>query len=145
MVMTMATAFVPPRYLLDTNICIYIIKKKPLQVFEYFRTKSSGEIAISSITGAELAYGVSKSESGKNQFLLNKFLSPLEIMPFDDTAMWHYGEIRAILEMQGRPIGPLDTLIAAHARALNCTLVTNNTREFERVPGLLLENWVADQ
>lgn len=141
----MMSPLMPPRYMLDTNICIYILKKKPPQVFERFRKIGHGQIAISSITGAELAFGAIKSESGKQSLVLHKFLAPLEIMPFDDMAMWHYGEIRAALQKQGQPIGPLDMLIAAHARALNCTLVTNNVREFERVPGLHLENWVDGQ
>lgn len=134
-----------PRYLLDTNICIYIINRKPPEVFRHFDGLSVGDIAISSITGAELAHGVAKSGSPRNQQALDKFLTPLDILPFDMQAMQHYGRLRAQLERQGMPIGPLDTLIAAHALALGCTLVTNNLREFERVPGLALENWVPDQ
>lgn len=134
-----------PRYLLDTNICIYIINRKPPEVFRHFDGLSVGEIAISSITGAELAHGVAKSGSPRNQQALEKFLTPLDILPFDAQAMQHYGRLRAQLEKQGTPIGPLDTLIAAHALALGCTLVTNNLREFERVPGLSLENWAPDR
>lgn len=131
-----------PRFLLDTNICIYIINKKPPEIFERFSRHAIGSIAISSITGAELHYGVSKSGSAKNQQALAKFLAPLEVLPFDDTAMQHYGRLRAQLERKGTPIGPMDLLIAAHALSLGLTLVSNNTREFERVPDLRLENWV---
>lgn len=131
-----------PRYLLDTNICIYIINRKPAGVFQHFEGLHVGDIAISSITGAELAYGVAKSGSTRNQQALEKFLAPLDIIPFDAATMRHYGLLRTRLEQQGTPIGPLDMLIAAHALALGCTLVTNNLREFERVPSLQLENWV---
>ena len=137
-----ATAVVTPRYLLDTNICVYIINRRPPHVFDHFVGRQIGEIAISSITGAELAFGVAKSGSARNQAALDKFLAPLDILPFDVDAMRCYGPLRSELERQGRPIGALDMLIAAHALALGCTLVTNNTREFERVPGLRLENWV---
>lgn len=134
-----------PRYLLDTNICIYIINRKPPEVFRHFEGLSVGDIAISSITGAELAHGVAKSGSPRNQQALEKFLMPLDILAFDTMAMHHYGRLRTQLERLGTPIGPLDTLIAAHALALGCTLVTNNLREFERVPGLPLENWAQDR
>lgn len=134
-----------PRYLLDTNICIYIINRKPPEVFRHFEGLSVGDIAISSITGAELAHGVAKSGSPRNQQALEKFLMPLDILAFDTMAMHHYGRLRTQLERLGPPIGPLDTLIAAHALALGCTLVTNNLREFERVPGLPLENWAQDR
>jgi tRNA(fMet)-specific endonuclease VapC len=132
---------VSPLYLLDTNICIYIINRRPPKVFEHFVGKPYGQVAISSITGAELSFGVAKSGSARNQQALDKFLAPLEILPFDGAAMHRYGELRADLERTGRPIGALDTLIAAHALALGATLVTNNIREFERVPALPLENW----
>ena len=134
-----------PRYLLDTNICIYIINRKPPEVFRHFEGLSVGDIAISSITGAELAHGVAKSGSPRNQQALEKFLMPLDILAFDTMAMHHYGRLRTQLERLGTPIGPLDTLIAAHALALGCTLVTNNLREFERVHGLPLENWAQDR
>lgn len=138
-----STAQTTLRYLLDTNICIYLINRRPAHVFHRFEGLAMGEVGISSITGAELAYGVAKSDSARNQQALEKFLAPLEVIAFDATAMHHYGQIRAQLEKQGAPIGPLDTLIAAHALALGCTLVTNNLREFERVPGLASENWMA--
>lgn len=131
-----------PRYLLDTNTCIYIINRHPEAVFARFAGLRAGEVGISSITGAELDFGVAKSGSKRNRLALDKFLAPLEILPFDDNAMHEYGPLRAHLERKGTPIGALDTLIAAHALALSCTLVTNNLREFKRVPKLRLENWV---
>jgi tRNA(fMet)-specific endonuclease VapC len=131
-----------PSFLLDTNICIYIINRRPPEVFDHFVGRRIGEVAISSITGAELSFGVAKSGSQRNQWALDKFLAPLEILPFDEAAMRRYGPLRSQLERQGQPIGALDLLIAAQALALGCTLVTNNRREFERVPGLALENWV---
>jgi tRNA(fMet)-specific endonuclease VapC len=130
------------RYLLDTNTCIYIINRRPLQVFERFAGLRFGEIAISSITGAELAYGVAKSGSQRNQQALDKFLSPLEILSFDEAAMRCYGALRSRLERRGTPIGSLDSLIAAHALSLGATLVSNNLREFQRIEGLALENWL---
>lgn len=130
--------------MLDTNICIYIIKKKPISVINRLQTFSVSEIAISSITLFELEYGVYKStQPDKNKLALMEFLSPIEIMPFDDNAAKEYGEIRAVLEKTGTPIGPLDNLIAAHAKALNCILVTNNESEFKRIKNLKIENWVS--
>ncbi len=128
-------------YLLDTNICIYIINAKPLQVLDRFREESLGAIALSSVSAAELAYGVIKSGSERNQRALEMFLSPLEILPFEEKAIWEYGRVRSDLEQIGQPIGALDTMIAAHALSINAILVTNNTREFGRVHGLRLENW----
>lgn len=130
------------KYLLDTNICIYIINRRPAQVFERFEALRAGDVGVSSITAAELAFGVAKSGSERNQAALQKFLAPLEIMPFGEDAVWHYGRLRAQLERQGQAIGSLDTLIAAHALALEVTLVTDNGGEFARVPGLRCENWV---
>jgi tRNA(fMet)-specific endonuclease VapC len=129
--------------LLDTNICIHIINAKPLEVLARFRQYRLGEIGISSVVAAELAYGVAKSQSARNRAALEAFMTVLEILPFDDKAIWCYGEVRAQLERRGQPIGALDTMIAAHALSLNATLVTNNTYEFERVAGLRLENWVT--
>jgi tRNA(fMet)-specific endonuclease VapC len=128
--------------LLDTNICIYIINRRPIAVFDRFEGLKVGQVAISSITGAELSFGVEKSGSPRNRQALDKFLAPLEILAFDEAAMRAYGSLRSHLEGQGTPIGSMDMLIAAHALALDATLITNNTREFERVPGLALENWV---
>lgn len=131
------------KYLLDTNICIYIIKQKPIEVFAKFQSLEIGSIGISSITLAELQYGVRKSAKvEKNLEALEKFISPMEIFDFDQEATHTYGIIRADLESRGLSIGPLDTLIAAHALSRNLTLVTNNEREFKRVNGLTVENWV---
>jgi len=130
-------------FLLDTNICIYIIKNQPISVIEKFRSISIGNIGISSITLAELQYGVMKSSNQeKNQNALNNFLVPLEIIGFDYFASVEYGKIRAILEKKGTPIGPLDMLIGAHAISLGITLVTNNHKEFNKIEGIKIENWV---
>ncbi len=128
-------------YMLDTNICIYVINSRPAIVLERFRLERLGDIVISSVTAAELAFGVVKSGSARNRLALEMFLSTLEILPFDESAIWHYGDLRTDLERRGQPIGTLDTMIAAHALTTNTILVTNNTREFERVPELRLENW----
>lgn len=129
-------------YLLDTNICIYVINNKPIQVFEKFKQFQLGQLAVSSITASELTFGVEKSGSEKNKQALNKFLMPLDIMPYDEQAIWHYARLRQNLQSRGQTIGSLDMLIAAHALALDVTLVTNNIKEFERVEGLRLENWI---
>jgi len=132
------------KYLLDTNICIYIIKQKPPHVLQRFQAFTPGSIGVSTVTVAELQYGVRKSRyPTKNQAALEQFLSPLLIANFNTEAAQVYGDIRAVLEASGMPIGALDTLIAAHALSLNVTLVTNNTREFSRVVGLRIENWAA--
>ncbi len=128
--------------LLDTNICIYIINTRPPEVLVRFHRYRLGEIGLSSVVAAELAYGVAKSHSERNRKALEMFLAPLEILPFDEAAVWAYGELRATLEARGQPIGSLDTMIAAHALSLDAVLATNNTREFSRVEGLRLENWV---
>jgi len=127
--------------LLDTNICIYIINAKPIAVLERFHQFRLGDIGLSSVVAAELAFGVAKSGSERNLKALEMFLSPLEIVAFDEKAAWAYGQIRADLEQRGQTIGSMDTLIAAHALSMNAVLVTNNTREFSRVTGLHLENW----
>ncbi len=132
------------KYLLDTNICIYIIKQKPITVIQRFRSLGVSEVGISSITLSELEYGVSKSERvAQNKLALAQFSAPLEIMDYDDLAAREYGSIRARLEQLGTPIGAQDMLIGAHALALNCILVTNNVKEFARIPGLSIENWTA--
>ncbi len=128
--------------LLDTNICIYIINVRPPQILARFREHPAGSLAVSTITACELAWGVAKSQSERNQHALQMFLAPLEILPFDASVIWHYGRLRSDLERQGRAIGALDTMIAAHALALDVILVTNNTSEFSRVHGLRIENWV---
>lgn len=129
-------------YLLDTNICTYVINHKPQQVFERFRQYQLGQLAVSSITASELAFGVEKSGSERNKQALKKFLSPLEILPYDEQAVWHYAQLRHDLQSKGQTIGSLDMLIAAYALALDVVLVTNNTKEFERIERLKLENWV---
>jgi tRNA(fMet)-specific endonuclease VapC len=131
------------RYLLDTNICIYIIKNKPPQVLAKFQTLNIDDLAISSITVAELEYGVYKSQrQEQNKIALSQFLIPLETLPFDERATQAYGKIRAGLESQGIVIGSMDMLIASQAISLELILVTNNVRELSRIPGLVLENWV---
>ncbi len=132
------------RYLLDTNICIYLIKQKPLPVMDKFRSYSVGDIGVSSITVGELWYGVAKSQRRKvNGRALEQFLLSLIVSEFDEGAAELYGEIRASLEKQGSPVGALDVLIAAHALSLGVVLVTNNEREFSRVPELMVENWAG--
>ena len=131
------------KYLLDTNICIYLIKQKPQEVIERFESESLGDIGISTITVSELYYGVEKSHhQEKNRSALEQFLLPLMIIDFDYQATIYYGKVRAALERKGQVIGPLDTLIAAHALSMDTTLVTNNEKEFNRVEGLRIENWV---
>ena len=128
--------------LLDTNICIYIINAKPPGVLAHFERYRLGDVGISSVVASELAYGVAKSRSVRNRQALEMFLAPLEVLPFDEGAVWVYGDLRAELERDGRSIDALDTMIAAHALSLDATLVTNNVREFSRVPRLNLDNWV---
>lgn len=130
------------KYLLDTNMCVFVIRQKPVQVLYRFQQEPPDEIGISSVTLAELRYGADKSQSPqKNHAALDAFLLPLAVLPFDSCAADIYGNVRATLERQGTPIGPLDTLIAAHALSLGVTLVTNNMAEFSRVPGLAVEDW----
>ncbi len=131
------------RVMLDTDMCIYIIKKRPAQVEKRFRRSNPFEIGISAVTLAELEFGVAKSSRPEqNRNALIGFLAPLEIAIFDDHAAFHYGEIRAILEKEGNPIGSMDLMIASHARSLSVPLITNNAREFKKVPGLKVENWI---
>jgi tRNA(fMet)-specific endonuclease VapC len=129
-------------YLLDTNICVLLIRQKSPQVLSRLTAQGIADVCISSITAAELQYGVHKSSQiDQNQQALNQFLLPLNILPFDSAAALRHGQIRATLERQGLPIGSLDTLIAAHALSAQLTLVTNNVREFSRVAGLSIEDW----
>jgi tRNA(fMet)-specific endonuclease VapC len=131
------------KHLLDTNICIYIIRRQPAAVFARFDALAPGSVGISSITYAELAYGVAKSaRPAQNQLALQAFTAPLVVLPFDHAAAAAYGDVRAHLERKGTPIGPLDLQIAAHALSAGLVLVTNNTAEFRRVPKLRVENWV---
>lgn len=131
------------KYLLDTNICIYVIKERPRHVTERFTQYDVGDLGLSCITAAELWYGVGKSRHRRqNQQALQQFLLPLVIVDFDEHAAQAYGNLRAQLEKRGTPIGALDTLIGAQALSLGVTLVTNNEREFSRIPNLRVENWV---
>jgi tRNA(fMet)-specific endonuclease VapC len=132
------------RFLLDTNICIYIIRGKRPDVLQRLTAYSINDIGISAISVAELQFGVHKSaQPAQNQQALDQFLVPLTTLDFDYTAAVIYGQVRSYLEAQGTPIGSLDTLIAAHALSQNLTLVTNNTKEFSRVPNLMVEDWSA--
>ena len=129
-------------YLLDTNTCIYMMKNHP-PVVEHYKTNKHLGIAVSTITAAELYFGVFNSVSPeKNGANLVKFLIGLEILEFDDSAAIEYGRIRAVLRRQGTPISPMDMLIAAHAKSQELVVVTNNVQEFARIEGLELENWV---
>lgn len=129
-------------YLIDTNICIYLIKQRPAHILKKLRQFSINDIKISSISVAELQYGIAKSQrSQHNQTVLDEFLVPFEIVTFDHHHSFAYGEIRATLEKAGNPIGSMDMLIAAHALADKHTLVTNNTKEFTRIKALSVEDW----
>jgi tRNA(fMet)-specific endonuclease VapC len=132
------------RFMLDTDSCIAIIKRKPTGILQRLTSLEPGEAGISAITLAELRFGVAKSrERERNSEALDEFLLPLEIADFDESAAGAYGTMRASLESAGEPIGPLDTQIGAHALSLGVVLVTHNTREFGRVPGLAVEDWLA--
>lgn len=131
------------RFMLDTNICIYVIKRRPPSVLAMLLQHEAAGIGVSIVTVCELAYGAMKSGSARNQSALQQFLEPLEVADFDRGAAMVYATVRTQLEAAGKPIGPLDTQIAAHALSLDVTLVSNNTREFARVPGLKLANWVS--
>jgi tRNA(fMet)-specific endonuclease VapC len=131
------------RYLLNTNICIQIIRQKPAGLLSRLTSLPVGDVGLSAITVAELQVGVRKSrDPGRNADALTLFLLPLEIAAFDYAAAEAHGRIRAALESAGAPIGPLDTLIAGHAASLDAILVTDNVAEFSRVPGLRIENWL---
>ena len=130
------------RYLLDTNIVIYVIKRRPMEVLEVFN-RHHGHMAVSAITLAELVHGAEKSQfPARNLNVVEDFCSRLAVLPYTQEAAYHYGASRAALESKGQTIGVNDLHIAAHARSQGLTLVTNNLREFERVPGVLVENWV---
>lgn len=131
------------KYLIDTHIVIDVIKRRPPEVREVFN-QQHGRMAISAITLAELVHGAEKSQSpSRNLAVVEDFCSRLAVLPYPAEAAYHYGSIRAELERQGRPIGVNDLHIAAHARSSGLTVVTNNLSEFERVPGLLLTNWLT--
>jgi tRNA(fMet)-specific endonuclease VapC len=132
------------KYILDTNICIYIINQKPAKVLKKIERYPVYDFGISSITHAELQYGVEKSEyKTTNQAALDEFLLPLTILPFQGKRLVTcYGEIRTSLDSKGQTIGPLDMLIAAHALSLELTIISNNIKEFSRIPNLKCENCV---
>ena len=130
-------------HLLDTNICVAIIRRRGAGALEHLQRMKPGSVGVSIITVSELECGAAKSlHPQRNREALEQFLLPLEILDYDAAAALHYGDIRSRLEKAGTPIGPLDTLIAAHARSLNAMLITNNLREFRRVPGLKVEDWI---
>ena len=130
------------KWMLDTNICIDIIKERPRSVLDRFKGHAVGDIGVSVVTLAELEYGVSaSSRPAKNREALDQFVSPLEVASFDRDATAAYGRLRAALEKKGQMIGSMDLLIAAHAVSLDVRLVTHNSREFGRVPGLKIEDW----
>jgi tRNA(fMet)-specific endonuclease VapC len=132
-------------YLLDTNICIYLIKQKPPQILAKFNRYTLDDLGISAISVAELQYGVQKSRfPAQNQAALEQFLLPLNIVDFDYAAAIAYGRIRAQLEAHGTPIGAMDLLIAAQALSANLGIITNNTREFSRIPSLRVLNWLDE-
>lgn len=133
------------KYMLDTNVCVQLIRHKPPDLLRRLTEHRISEVGISSITVAELQFGVQRSsQPARTQNALEQFLIPLAILDFDYESARAYGSIRAHLEAQGTPIGSLDTLIAAQALSQNLVLVTNNTREFARVPGLSVEDWSAN-
>jgi tRNA(fMet)-specific endonuclease VapC len=134
------------RYLLDTNICIYLIKKRPPEVLDRFRQHSPQDVAISIITLFELEYGAEKSQyRQRSKDALTKFLLPLNLINLDRSSALESAIIRAQLEKKGMPIGPYDLLIAGLARSQDMILVSNNIKEFEKIAGLHLENWVELQ
>ena len=129
-------------HLLDTDTCIYLIRQRPSTTMARFRRMELGQIGVSTVTVSELQFGAAKSlDPDRNRDALAQFLLPLEVLSYDELAARHYGDIRQYLESRGIPIGPLDMLIAAHARSLETTLVTHNVSEFKRVPGLTVETW----
>lgn len=131
------------KVMLDTNICIALIRRKPPQALKRFAAYKVGDIGISWVTLAELEFGVAKSRHREeNQAALDEFILPLEVASFDRQAARVYGQVRAALEKKGTPIGALDVMIGAHALALGATLATHNTREFSRISGLTVVDWL---
>ncbi|MBC7618071.1 MAG: PIN domain-containing protein [Candidatus Saccharibacteria bacterium] len=130
-------------YLLDTNICIYIINERPAHVLQRLIQAGRESLAISTVTVAELAFGVAKSARADSRAKLENFLLKFPLLDWDQDAAWVYGDVRKSLEAKGQRIGERDLLLACQALALDATMVTNNIREFERVDGLRLENWVV--
>lgn len=132
------------KWMLDTDTCIALIKRRPPNLLTRLQTKAVGDVGLSSITLAELHFGVAKStRRAQNRAALDQFLLPLDIAGFDEIAAESYGNVRATLQAKGTPIGPLDTLIAGHALSLNVVLVTHNVKEFKRVGNLRLEDWLT--
>ena len=132
-------------YMLDTDICSYIIRERPLQVLEHFKQVEMEQLCISVVTYAELIYGVEHSSSKKvNRVVIDDFVRHLTIVPWGEEAAEHYGSIRAYLQTEGKVIGSMDMMIAAHARSQKMTLVTNNDKHFKRVPKLIVENWANE-
>ena len=130
------------KYLLDTNICIYAINLRSDQIVARMKAEGRNNLATSAMVAAELAFGVEKSNRPDTKRQLSLFLSGLHVLPWTEASIWHYAKNRRLLKEAGTPIGDMDLLIASHALAEGLTLVTNNTREFERVEGLKLENWI---
>lgn len=132
------------KYLLDTNICIFVIRQKPAALLSRFRQQAVDEVAVSSVTLAELRYGAEKSrDPARNHAALDAFLAPFDMAPFDAQAADWYGKLRADLERRGLLIGPLDMMIAAQALSIGVALITNNIQEFSRVTGLRTEDWTV--
>ena len=134
------------RYMLDTNILVYVLNARPghESILERFDREEPRDMVVSSITLAELRYGIEKSQRREaNRRALHRVLRALNVLAFDAKAADAYGSVRAMLESAGKPVGPLDTLIAAHALALDVTLVSSNLREFSRVHGLRVESWMS--
>jgi tRNA(fMet)-specific endonuclease VapC len=128
--------------MLDTNTCVEIIRRRDEHILRKVQKFPPDDLCVSSVTLSELEYGVAKSaDPGRNRLALAEFMTPITVMPYDDAVAPVYGQVRAELERQGTPIGPLDTMIAAHALALGLTIVTGNRREFGRVTGLKAQNW----
>ena len=130
------------KLMLDTSVCIHLIRERPPSVLERFASHAVGDLGVSVVTLAELEYGVGRSSRpSRNRDALDQFISPLEVAPFDRSAAAAYGRLRATLEKKGQSIGSMDLLIAAHALGLGVPVVTHNVREFARVPGLPVEDW----
>jgi tRNA(fMet)-specific endonuclease VapC len=130
------------KLMLDTNVCIYLIKAQPASILDRFASHPVGDVGISVITLAELEYGIAKSSRpARNRVALDQFVSPLEVAAFDRQATASYGKLRTLLETKGQPIGSMDLLIAAHAMSLEVRLITHNVKEFGKVPSLQIEDW----
>jgi tRNA(fMet)-specific endonuclease VapC len=129
-------------FMLDTNACVDLIRNQDARMLRRMKRRRPDELCVSSVTLSELEYGAAKSANPeKNRLALAEFMTPLNVLPYDDTVAPVYGRVRAALEKEGTPIGPLDTMIAAHALSQGLTVVTDNEREFRRVSGLKVQNW----